>query len=329
MASRFTTRVPSKPWHLAGMGNSSPAAPRTVRRGFWDPATGDLLCPPLRHQGIVHAVVFSPDGKLLATASADGTARLWTTTNPARGRPLPHQQIVNAVAFSPNGKLLATASNGGAVRLWDVASERPLGQNLRHQDDVLTVAFSPDGRLLASGTDDGTVKLWDPATGQSQGQLFHQPHGVQALAFSRDGKLLAAGLENGLLQFWNPITGQPHGKGFGKQDGLKSLALSPDGKLLATGSRSVARLWDADTGEPRGRPLTARRHDPRRGLHPGRQVAGRSPRKTALLNWWTWQPGSPMVRLCATRTRSGAWPLVRMRSCLLQDYGTIPCGSGT
>jgi WD40 repeat protein len=113
-------------------------------------------------------VAFSPDGKLLATARADGTVRLW---NPATGQPIgsPFQTCqtgVTAVAFRPGDKLLASAGLDGTVRLWNLATSQPIGAPLHAsaRNGVSAVAFSSDGKLLAGAGLDGTVRLWDMTT---------------------------------------------------------------------------------------------------------------------------------------------------------------------
>ncbi|MEV4105834.1 hypothetical protein AB0J42_36835, partial [Nonomuraea sp. NPDC049649] len=87
------------------------------------PATGRQIGTPLAdHTGPVYSVAFNPDGTRLATASADGTVRIW---NPATGRQIgtplaDHTGPVYSVAFNPDGTRLASAGEDRTVRIWDV-----------------------------------------------------------------------------------------------------------------------------------------------------------------------------------------------------------------
>jgi WD40 repeat protein len=115
-------------------------------------------------------VAFAPDGRTLATASADRTVRLWDLSNRDQprqlGAPLTgHTNEVNGVAFAPDGRTLATASDDQTVRLWDLSNRdqpRQLGAPLTvNSNTVNGVAFAPDGRTLATASADQTVQLWD------------------------------------------------------------------------------------------------------------------------------------------------------------------------
>jgi WD40 repeat protein len=109
-------------------------------------------------------VAFSPDGRTLASGSADSTIMQWdAATHSLIGHPLRgHTGYVFGVAYSPDGKTLASGSEDGTIRLWDSSTHQALGQPLSSNTGaVYSIAFSPDGKRLASGSHDGTVTFWD------------------------------------------------------------------------------------------------------------------------------------------------------------------------
>jgi WD40 repeat protein len=172
--------------------------------------TGALAGVVGRHDRQIWGAAFSPDGKRLATASNDGTVRVWAWT-PAHfdsrqeSKPTLHVHIGgygNRVAFSPDSRRLVTGGEMQTVKVWD-ANTGELLETLRgHTGDVFSVAFSRDGRWLATAGEDTTVRIWDATSWR----LLHTLRGhtglVGTLAFSPDSQRLASGSRDHTLKIW-------------------------------------------------------------------------------------------------------------------------------
>ncbi|MBB5079471.1 NACHT and WD repeat domain-containing protein [Nonomuraea endophytica] len=236
-----------------------------------------LQTPLYGHAGAVYLTSYSPDGRLLATASYDGTARLWDLRDPARpmplGRPLAgHRSWVTSAVFSPDGDTLATAGDDQTVRLWDLsdpARPSPLGAPLTGpRGTIYLVAFSPDGRILATANEDHTTRLWNVADPAHPAPLGHPLGGhraaIRSLAFSPDGRLLATAGDDKTIRLWDvtdPAKAKPRAAPLtGHHALVHSIDFSPDGRLLASGGKDkTIRLWDLsdpDHARPAGPPLT-------------------------------------------------------------------------
>ena len=232
-----------------------------------DARTGEPLTGPT---GSIWSIVFSPDGRTLATASGDGTIRLWdAATGRPRGEPLTatirrslaprhnmpltgHTGYINSVVYSPDGQTLASAGKDGAIRLWDAATGRPRGEPLTgHTFWINSVVYSPDGQTLASAGEDRTIRLWDVATGQLRAEpLPVHTAGITSVVFSPDRKTLASADWDGTIRLWDVATGRPRGKPLTEHRGaIFSVVYSPDGQtLVSAGSDGTIRLWDARPG---------------------------------------------------------------------------------
>ena len=220
---------------------------------LWDVATGREIRTLAGHKGVVRSVVFSPDGRVLA--SGGETIKLWDVASGRELRTLGgDKEYVLSIAFSPDGRVLA--SGGKTMKLWDVASGRELRTLAGNNDgdgSASSVAFSRDGRMLASGSDDRTIRLWDPDTGIKLRTIAGHKDYVRSVAFSPDGRMLASGSADDTIKLWDVANGNEIRTLAGHEGGVKSVAFSPDGRMLASGSDDhTIKLWDPATGAELG-----------------------------------------------------------------------------
>ena len=134
---------------------------KTVK--LWDVASRELIGTLEGHEYEVNpflAVAFSPDGKTLASGSADSRVRLWDVATRTHIATLQDRNTVGSVAFSPDGQSLVSGS-WGTVKLWDVMTKKSAATLEGHTGLVHSVAFSRDGTTLATGAQDGTMLLWE------------------------------------------------------------------------------------------------------------------------------------------------------------------------
>ncbi|MGB7892714.1 MAG: NACHT domain-containing protein [Microcoleus sp.] len=201
--------------------------------------------------GRVRSVIFSPDGKLLATGDSDGVVRLWEAST---GREIltckGHTNVVESVAFSPDGEILASGSYDKTIKLWDVKSGECLKVLQGHTESVMFVTFNPDGNILASGSFDRTIRLWDIRRGECLKTLQHHTKVVFSVAFHPAGEILASGSGDKTVRLWNIGSGECLKTLQGHTKNVFSVAFDSAGEILASGSADkTVRLWNIGSGE--------------------------------------------------------------------------------
>lgn len=193
------------------------------------------------HQDIVNSVNYSPDGRLLVSASSDTTVKIWQRDGKLLKTLVGHLDSVIDVAFSPQGDLIASAGEDNVVKLWSVEGE-PIDTLYGHRGRVHRVVFSPQGDLIASAGEDTTVRLWN-REGKLAGILVNQTQEVLAVAFSPDGQIIATGDRSGTLKLWNR-SGKILSTIAAHNLPIRGIDFSPDGRQIATGGDDkVAKIW--------------------------------------------------------------------------------------
>ncbi|KAK5997067.1 Vegetative incompatibility HET-E-1-like protein [Cladobotryum mycophilum] len=200
----------------------------------------------LHHSGVVLAVAFSPNGKLIASGCHDGQVYIWDAITGANQRiPLGHSDQIRSVLFSSDSKLVLLGSLDATIRLWNSATGKEL-LALQHTGSVLTAAFSPDSRLAVSLCLDGKVCMWDVSMGAEQ-WVVQETDPIRGIAFSPDGKEVAYGCGN-KIQLLDSASGVRLGTLRGKlADQTISVDFSPDGRFIVSGTGNRIELWSAET----------------------------------------------------------------------------------
>jgi WD40 repeat protein len=219
------------------------------------------------HTKPVVAVALIGDGSRVASASTDGTARVWTL--PAEGEAALTDPLVlkaddsplHAICAAPDGRTLATAGDKGAIWIWDTGSDRPVATIKGPGVAVLALAFSPKGDQILAGRADKSARLYDVAGGKLVQSLAGHLGPVSAVAFSPDGEKLATAGADGGVKVWETASGQgviAFGHTAPKDAAIQpiqAVAWSGGGTLITASADKTLKSWTFEGAWSERKPL--------------------------------------------------------------------------
>jgi roadblock/LC7 domain-containing protein len=221
----------------------------------WDAESGKPAGEPIRHESLVNAASFSPDGRRIVTGCIDQTARVWDAESgkpigePMRHEGEPMRGAVTAASFSPDGRRIVTGSIDQTVRVWDAESGKPIGEPMRHEGVVNAASFSPDGRWIVTASEDKTARVWYVAVDLETPLPEWVPELAEALGqqrFNEEGLLVppkksVVELRRELLA----LKGDDFWSRFGRWFFMRGpdRTISPDSKITVGSSASVSEKW--------------------------------------------------------------------------------------
>ena len=273
-------KVGENPSKFRGVNFQSIEATTTLVDNFLTEEDCETL-ENVSHCDEVSAVSFSPNGQMIATASKDGTVKLWDRNGQflrtlvddflTKGdcerfkksfKQVSHCHEVLAVSFGPNSQMIATASKDQTVKLWsrdgqfletlvddsltDQDCER--FKQVSHCDEVWDVSFSHNGEMIATASRDKTVKLWDRNERKLVRTLRGHTDGVLSVSFNHEDRMLAsAGYDSNVL-LWNTNDGNLIKMLSGHKDTVRRVSFSPKSQMLASVSwNGIVKLWQINS----------------------------------------------------------------------------------
>ena len=217
--------------------------------------SGDVLRSLSGNVDRITSVSWSPDGRLIAAGTLDGTIHVWDLESDS-GVPsvtmTAHSGTVSALEWTPDSTSLITTGHDGKIKIWDSRNETLADSFERQTDPITCSALSRDASVLATGSPDGIIRLWSANSGWTSNLFRTDPNDIEArrstftaVAWSPDSQFLAWGDSAGKIRIWSPSSRQWQRTFPANCSSISSLAWSVDGRvLLCGGVDGTVRAWD-------------------------------------------------------------------------------------
>jgi WD40 repeat protein len=206
------------------------------------------------HEAGIAALSLRADGRVMLTASNDGTAGIWDAANAELiGMLASHKAAVTSATFSPDGRKILTTSIDGTARIWDAGAQTTIAELVGHSEGINDAKFSPNGKYVVTASDDGTARVWNIeklSVVENIGILEGHKGPVNSVAISPDSRRIVTISDDGTARLWDARTREQMAVLSASGNKINAVTFSPDGDQLAiamyNGYRTNAKIvfWD-------------------------------------------------------------------------------------
>ena len=199
------------------------------------------------HGAVITRVKFSPNGKIIASASADNTIKLWRKDGSLIRTIAGHKKIVSNIYFTSNGNKIVSASSDGTIKIWRVIDGKLLNSFENSTSGIINI--SPDHTIIVSVNLNNRIELLRANDGHLIKTIDGHTSLITSVSFSPDGKTIASGSRDKTIKLWNTINGKLlttiDDKKYGHKDFINHVNFSPNGKTIASASKDkTVKLWN-------------------------------------------------------------------------------------
>jgi WD40 repeat protein/predicted Ser/Thr protein kinase len=224
------------------------ASGSTVR--LWEGDSGKAITEPLRQNGIVKMMKFSPDGRAFIITAKGRNVMIRRSPDGSGSYEFPGTSSVMALTFTKDSRNVVMVSSDCALSTWDIQTHQLIKTVRIGSEPISYAIFSPDGERLVTYSESRGAAVWNLGESKSTVIAFEIDKPLEEAQFSSDGHLLVArGWRT--FQTWDLNANQPFTKvlAHSKDIGARSILFSPDEQQLATTSFRTVKLWDLPSGQ--------------------------------------------------------------------------------
>lgn len=202
------------------------------------------------HNTTINTVKWSPDGKRLASGSADNTIKIFDIESGKEVQEFTgHQGSISDLSWNPDGKKLASAAKDKTIKIWDLEKNQEIDSIPGHDNGQMYIKWSPNGEYLATDNTYNSIIIFTKDI-QTVHVLEEHEQIITCIVWSPDSKYIATGSFDCSIKIWDIETGSVIKTLSDHTKGILTIAWNSNGKVLISGAMDkTIKMWDVETGK--------------------------------------------------------------------------------